>query len=84
MLAHMEDLYKAKKGKFLRRVRQMKNKIAKLWVLCIILAVGFSSLNGMAIAANNQVNPTGDAPDGTQLSKNPKDYSINGGHGHEL
>ncbi|MFC1786627.1 NosD domain-containing protein [Halobacteriota archaeon] len=41
----------------------MKNKIEKLCALFIIFAVGFSSLNGIAIAANNQVNPTGDSPD---------------------
>ncbi|MFC1787159.1 hypothetical protein ACFLY8_03920, partial [Halobacteriota archaeon] len=42
----------------------MKNKTKKFWVLFIVLAVGFSSLNGIAIAANNQMNPTGDTPDG--------------------
>ena len=42
----------------------MKNKIAKLCALFIIFAVAGSSLNGIAIAANNPVNPTGDTQDG--------------------
>ncbi|MDD2666820.1 MAG: PKD domain-containing protein [Methanocellales archaeon] len=42
----------------------MKNKITKLYALFIILAVVGSSLNGIAIAANNPVNLMDDAPDG--------------------
>ncbi|MFC1787397.1 S8 family serine peptidase, partial [Halobacteriota archaeon] len=41
----------------------MKQKTKKFWAFFIVLAVGFSSLNGMAIAANNPVKPTVDAPD---------------------
>ncbi|MDD3421575.1 MAG: NosD domain-containing protein, partial [Methanocellales archaeon] len=41
----------------------MKKKIAKLCALFIIFAVGFSSLNGIAVAANNQVSLTGDTSD---------------------
>ncbi|MDD2666550.1 MAG: NosD domain-containing protein [Methanocellales archaeon] len=53
----------------------MKNKITKLCALFIIFAVGFSSLNGIAIASNNQVNPTGDAPDG-MVNNTPKNFTI--------
>ena len=42
----------------------MKNNIAKLWVLFIILAVVGSALSGMASAANKSVNLTGDAANG--------------------
>ena len=41
----------------------MKNKTKKFWAFLIVLAVGLSSVSGMATAANNQVNPTGDTPD---------------------
>ncbi|MDD2666076.1 MAG: hypothetical protein PHD13_01015 [Methanocellales archaeon] len=43
----------------------MKNKISKLLVLFIIFAVGFSSLNGMTIAANSPAIQTVDVPEGT-------------------
>ncbi|MDD2665424.1 MAG: NosD domain-containing protein [Methanocellales archaeon] len=49
----------------------MKNKITKLYALFIILAVVGSSLNGIAIAANNPVSPTGDTQNGMVNDKRP-------------
>ncbi|MFC1787589.1 nitrous oxide reductase family maturation protein NosD, partial [Halobacteriota archaeon] len=53
----------------------MKNKIAKLCALLIIFAVACSSLNGIAIAANNQLNPTGDTQNG-MVNDNTPNFTI--------
>jgi len=53
-----------------------KNKIAKLWVLFIILAAVGSALgSGMVGAANKAANPTGDAPDGIVNNTLPNEIS---------
>jgi len=48
-----------------------KNKIAKLWVLFIILAVVGSSLSGIAVAANSPVIQTFDVLEGTLKDTKP-------------